>query len=124
MSRVCDVLSHSSSGSVANAQGSPTCCPFKSTIRIRSPRETRKERSDGGGMTAGYGFGMGGHDVEGRITTQVDKIGSEGSHRSLISRRLLKDLERAKGFEPSTPTLARLCSTPELRPRSRTEARS
>ena len=26
-------------------------------------------------------------------------------------------LERAKGFEPSTPTLARLCSTPELRPR-------
>ena len=25
-------------------------------------------------------------------------------------------LERAKGFEPSTPTLARLCSTPELQP--------
>ena len=25
-------------------------------------------------------------------------------------------LERAEGFEPSTPTLARLCSTPELRP--------
>ena len=32
---------------------------------------------------------------------------------------LLEKLERAKGFEPSTPTLARLCSTPELRPRSR-----
>ncbi len=30
-----------------------------------------------------------------------------------------KKLERAKGFEPSTPTLARLCSTPELRPRNR-----
>jgi hypothetical protein len=28
----------------------------------------------------------------------------------------INDLERAKGFEPSTPTLARLCSTPELRP--------
>ncbi len=28
----------------------------------------------------------------------------------------LETLERAKGFEPSTPTLARLCSTPELRP--------
>src|SRR5665213_3698163 len=28
----------------------------------------------------------------------------------------LKILERAKGFEPSTPTLARLCSTPELHP--------
>ena len=27
-------------------------------------------------------------------------------------------LERAKGFEPSTLTLARLCSTPELRPHS------
>src|ERR1043166_8974124 len=29
---------------------------------------------------------------------------------------LLEKLERAKGFEPSTPTLARLCSTPELHP--------
>src|ERR1700722_18478585 len=28
-----------------------------------------------------------------------------------------KLLERAKGFEPSTPTLARLCSPPELHPR-------
>src|ERR1700677_4833377 len=28
----------------------------------------------------------------------------------------LRKLERAKGFEPSTPTLARLCSTPELHP--------
>lgn len=27
-----------------------------------------------------------------------------------------EDLERAKGFEPSTPTLARLCSTTELHP--------
>ena len=31
----------------------------------------------------------------------------------------LEKMERAKGFEPSTPTLARLCSTPELRPRNR-----
>jgi hypothetical protein len=30
--------------------------------------------------------------------------------------RRLVYLERAKGFEPSTPTLARLCSTPELHP--------
>ena len=30
-----------------------------------------------------------------------------------LSRRRM---ERAKGFEPSTPTLARLCSTPELHP--------
>jgi hypothetical protein len=33
-------------------------------------------------------------------------------------QRLAESLERAKGFEPSTPTLARSCSTPELRPRS------
>ena len=31
--------------------------------------------------------------------------------------RTMKNLERAKGFEPSTPTLARSCSTPELHPR-------
>ena len=31
---------------------------------------------------------------------------------------VLKILERAKGFEPSTLTLARLCSTPELHPHS------
>ncbi len=32
---------------------------------------------------------------------------------------LFEILERAKGFEPSTPTLARLCSTPELHPHPR-----
>jgi hypothetical protein len=37
-------------------------------------------------------------------------------YNSLI---LLANLERANGFEPSTLTLARLCSTPELRPRSK-----
>src|SRR6185295_6813699 len=31
-------------------------------------------------------------------------------------------LERAKGFEPSTPTLARSCSTPQLRPLNGTGA--
>ena len=40
---------------------------------------------------------------------------STGSPSHTITN-LLKRLERAKGFEPSTPTLARLCSTPELRP--------
>ena len=40
------------------------------------------------------------------------------------SRRPVRLLERAKGFEPSTPTLARLCSTPELRPRPRSGALS
>ena len=36
----------------------------------------------------------------------------------------LGNLERAKGFEPSTPTLARLCSTPELHPLARRLAAS
>jgi hypothetical protein len=31
-------------------------------------------------------------------------------------QKLRRILERAKGFEPSTPTLARSCSTPELHP--------
>ena len=35
-------------------------------------------------------------------------------HKSLY---FTEKLERAKGFEPSTPTLARLCSTTELHPR-------
>src|SRR5262249_47549756 len=34
-----------------------------------------------------------------------------------IERQDWEILERAKGFEPSTPTLARSCSTPELHPR-------
>ena len=34
----------------------------------------------------------------------------------LIDWSLAEKLERAKGFEPSTPTLARSCSTPELHP--------
>ena len=37
---------------------------------------------------------------------------------SCLSKDLLRwKLERVKGFEPSTPTLARLCSTTELHPR-------
>ena len=41
---------------------------------------------------------------------------SPPSAAKALSPKALKSLERAKGFEPSTPTLARLCSTPELRP--------
>src|SRR5690348_6198886 len=46
--------------------------------------------------------------------------GCAGSRGRLCnSLKYLGNLERAKGFEPSTPTLARLGSTPELRPRPR-----
>ena len=49
----------------------------------------------------------------GRIASRR-KNGPEGP--PLTSRIYRGKLERAKGFEPSTPTLARLCSTPELHP--------
>src|SRR3546814_11337002 len=39
-----------------------------------------------------------------------------GPIRMIRKGGCIGNLERAKGFEPSTPTLARLCSTPELRP--------
>src|SRR3954454_9570297 len=52
-------------------------------------------------------------------TQQASRFASVA--RARLGERLgasWRHLERAKGFEPSTPTLARLCSTPELHPRS------
>src|ERR1700733_5243057 len=46
---------------------------------------------------------------------------SAGLRRTLP---ICKNLERAKGFEPSTPTLARSCSTTELHPHPRDWRRS
>jgi hypothetical protein len=43
-------------------------------------------------------------------------------HAKVRRNYVVEKLERAKGFEPSTPTLARLCSTPELRPLWRLES--
>jgi hypothetical protein len=48
-----------------------------------------------------------------------DPLGSMGAKVAVgtVGGTAMQDtLERAKGFEPSTPTLARLCSTPELHP--------
>ena len=45
-------------------------------------------------------------------------------HSACKTLIFLRKLERAKGFEPSTPTLARLCSTPELHPLARRWAAS
>src|SRR5215831_14919326 len=47
-----------------------------------------------------------------RDTRHVNPHNSDNKHTWGRPSRL----ERAKGFEPSTPTLARLCSTPELHP--------
>jgi hypothetical protein len=48
----------------------------------------------------------------------VRPIAAERGHRGQRNTLLeyQEILERAKGFEPSTPTLARSCSTPELHP--------
>ena len=51
----------------------------------------------------------------------VAKLNGRNGEAELTANKpliYLEFLERAKGFEPSTPTLARLCSTPELHPRS------
>jgi hypothetical protein len=45
-----------------------------------------------------------------------------GTFVTYVSGSDPKFLERAKGFEPSTPTLARLCSTPELHPHPKAPA--
>ena len=50
---------------------------------------------------------------------RVSTTGNGGKSFNLLI--LLIELERANGFEPSTLTLARLCSTPELRPHSKFE---
>ena len=60
--------------------------------------------------------------VEQRSTWRLVSVEWSDANRS--SRYIVESsrrLERAKGFEPSTPTLARLCSTPELRPLWRSE---
>src|SRR6185437_15437491 len=50
------------------------------------------------------------------VTDVLDVLDSSVTH---VSGTDLVKLERAKGFEPSTPTLARSCSTPELHPHPR-----
>ncbi|GEM_PF-6110328 len=50
--------------------------------------------------------------------TALDKTLAQKALKVKVSVRfwifLESKMERVKGFEPSTPTLARLCSTPEL----------
>ena len=45
-----------------------------------------------------------------------DCVQNGGSPAEATPQKPAEKLERAKGFEPSTPTLARSCSTPELHP--------
>src|ERR1700716_339448 len=67
-------------------------------------------------------------DRESRRPTMVSAWTShnKAAERRLVAERSLcqKTLERAKGFEPSTPTLARSCSTTELHPHPRDWRRS
>ncbi len=54
----------------------------------------------------------------GRVTCQDHGGSAPAPSRLYFTYFSCKRLEREKGFEPSTPTLARLCSTPELLPRA------
>lgn len=47
---------------------------------------------------------------------KADPVGRGEASRTDLR---IESMERTKGFEPSTPTLARWCSTTELRPRAR-----
>src|SRR3954449_4088196 len=51
-----------------------------------------------------------------RPRTFAGKRNSPLERRAFVDFGLGKELERAKGLEPSTPTLARSCSTTELHP--------
>jgi hypothetical protein len=74
-----------------------------------------------------YGPNLWNTHVIGRCRLFVSRVVTAHRHLPCPTRRLRlrlpirsyvdEAMERAKGFEPSTPTLARLCSTPELRPR-------
>src|SRR5260370_1947325 len=63
---------------------------------------------------------------------RIVSLGEWTTNNKAAGRRLVvelslchqKILERAKGFEPSTPTLARSCSTTELHPHPRDWRRS
>jgi hypothetical protein len=57
---------------------------------------------------------MGEAHAVGQCQALPSELAHGGNRRSLFL--VCATLERAKGFEPSTPTLARSCSTPELRP--------
>ena len=58
--------------------------------------------------------------MEPRTPTDLDHAEMQKGPEGPLASRLCGTLklERAKGFEPSTLTLARLCSTPELHPHS------
>ncbi len=70
-------------------------------------------REDGVRQVGSYGFrtpspGSSPHSATPDAGSLAGTIANDQTQKTTV--------ERAKGFEPSTPTLARLCSTPELRP--------
>jgi hypothetical protein len=54
-----------------------------------------------------------------KVPEALSRASPLGLSLAAFSHKPLKNLERARGFEPPTPTLARLCSTPELHPHPR-----
>ncbi len=117
----------------AEAAGSnPAGCASrgKQRKRVRRRRPCRRVPASEGSTTASGGLALsatdlGDIDLAKKTFRPWTILQARDGHPSVRSGRLpavpgadREILERAKGFEPSTPTLARLCSTPELRPRS------
>jgi hypothetical protein len=96
-----------------------TCFSNASAAEFRSPREAEKilahplqERSAQSLNPAP--IRTSGHGTAAYV--QFERIKFHRTLRPDITVFFGGNLERAKGFEPSTPTLARSCSTPELHP--------
>ena len=79
---------------IEKRSGDRPCVPVRSSASRRRPVRSARDRHAG---------------LEDR------PLSGDNRYRCLRAEHLEK-LERAKGFEPSTPTLARSCSTPELHP--------
>jgi hypothetical protein len=124
----------------AGPSASPAPLNFRGALRGHFPAEVAVEETAGGlrpgrrlppiqfsgQMNCGRFYNGtsqdGPHSCQNRWTPSGHQSCCAAIINHLARRKLLKyieKLERAKGFEPSTPTLARLCSTPELRPLER-----
>src|ERR1700733_14060116 len=81
--------------------------------------------TDGYWLSRLFGFGAGAPAPRSRTEPEITRSANATSPTTTRGRTAQssvaekEELERAKGFEPSTPTLARLCSTPELHPHPR-----
>ncbi len=85
---------------------------FKLVPEERAITRLRRTYHRAAGCREGRGHGC----RAGRAASSGRRVRQKAGPSTRPSITTGEKLERAKGFEPSTPTLARLCSTPELHP--------